>query len=145
MGSESDVLMKLRPVSFIYKPEHDPSRERQYGLIAEKVADVAQDLVVLGKDSRRRPSATASSTQCSSTSPEAARRSRSWRGFRLWNLRTHEHRRSGRGSRQPPRLREHREDDRRRRSPYLPVVQPVVRATSSTVRAPASIAAFTRG
>jgi hypothetical protein len=52
MDSESDVLLKLRPVSFIYKPEVDPSRTPQYGLIAEEVAEVAPALAVFDKDGR---------------------------------------------------------------------------------------------
>jgi hypothetical protein len=46
MGAESDVLRRLRPVSFRYRKEHDDSGLRQYGLIAEEVAEVAPDLVV---------------------------------------------------------------------------------------------------
>ena len=50
MGAESDVLMKLRPVSFYYKPEIDQAQTRQYGLVAEEVAEVAPQLVVFDKD-----------------------------------------------------------------------------------------------
>jgi hypothetical protein len=50
MGAESDVLMKLRPVSFYYKPELDDTQTRQYGLVAEEVAEVAPQLVVFDKD-----------------------------------------------------------------------------------------------
>ena len=50
VGDASGVLLKLRPVSFRYRPERDPSGEQQYGLIAEEVAEVAPDLVVYGKD-----------------------------------------------------------------------------------------------
>jgi endosialidase-like protein len=50
MGAESDVLMKLRPVSFYYKPELDETQTRQYGLVAEEVAHVAPQLVVFDKD-----------------------------------------------------------------------------------------------
>src|SRR6266571_4463186 len=46
MGEESDVLMKLRPVAFYYKPGYDDTRTRQYGLVAEEVAEVAPQLVV---------------------------------------------------------------------------------------------------
>jgi hypothetical protein len=52
MDSESDVLLKLRPVSFFYKPEYDPSRTRQYGLIAEEVAEVAPALAVFDENGR---------------------------------------------------------------------------------------------
>jgi hypothetical protein len=50
MGAESDVLMKLRPVAFYYKPELDDTQTRQYGLVAEEVAKVAPELVVFGED-----------------------------------------------------------------------------------------------
>jgi len=43
MGSSSEALMKLRPVTFRYKD--DPSKQRQYGLVAEEVARVYPDLV----------------------------------------------------------------------------------------------------
>lgn len=47
MASSSDLLMQLRPVTFHYKKEvaPDSSDERQYGLIAEEVAEVAPELV----------------------------------------------------------------------------------------------------
>ena len=50
LGDESDVLMKLRPVSFYYRNDPDATRVRQYGLIAEEVAEAAPGLAVLGKD-----------------------------------------------------------------------------------------------
>jgi len=50
MDEESDVLMKLRTVSFYYKPELDETQTRQYGLIAEEVAQVAPQLVAFDKD-----------------------------------------------------------------------------------------------
>jgi len=50
MGAESDLLMKLRPVAFYYKPEFDETQTRQYGLVAEEVAKVAPQLVVYDKD-----------------------------------------------------------------------------------------------
>jgi hypothetical protein len=43
MGSSSEALMQLRPVTFRYK--QDPKGERQYGLVAEEVARVYPDLV----------------------------------------------------------------------------------------------------
>jgi len=46
LGSTSDVLYDLRPVTFEYKPEIDPLGITQYGLIAEEVAEVAPDLVI---------------------------------------------------------------------------------------------------
>ncbi|MFZ0927149.1 MAG: tail fiber domain-containing protein [Syntrophobacteraceae bacterium] len=46
MGDASSGLMKLRPVSFHYKPEYAKGpRQLQYGLIAEEVAEVYPDLV----------------------------------------------------------------------------------------------------
>jgi hypothetical protein len=50
MAGESDLLMKLRPVAFYYKPELDETHTRQYGLVAEDVAKVAPQLVVFDKD-----------------------------------------------------------------------------------------------
>jgi hypothetical protein len=50
MGDESDLLMKLRPVAFYYRPELDATHTRQYGLVAEEVAQVAPQLVVFDKD-----------------------------------------------------------------------------------------------
>jgi hypothetical protein len=52
MDAESDVLMKLRPVSFYYKPELDSTHTRQYGLVAEEVAKIAPDLVVFDQDGK---------------------------------------------------------------------------------------------
>jgi alpha-L-fucosidase len=49
MAGESDPLMRLRPVSFYYKPELDPTHTRQYGLVAEEVAQVSPQLVVFDK------------------------------------------------------------------------------------------------
>jgi hypothetical protein len=43
MGSSSNAMMKLRPVTFRYR--NDPSQQRQYGLVAEEVARVYPDLV----------------------------------------------------------------------------------------------------
>ena len=48
MGGASDVLMKLRPVTFRYRAEAvgaQESKTTQYGLIAEEVAEVAPELV----------------------------------------------------------------------------------------------------
>ncbi len=46
MGDATNGLMKLRPVTFLYKPEYaNGSRLLQYGLIAEEVAEVYPDLV----------------------------------------------------------------------------------------------------
>jgi len=50
MGNASSALMRLRPVTFKYKPELDPSGTKQYGLIAEEVEEVLPDLVARDKD-----------------------------------------------------------------------------------------------
>jgi len=50
MEAESDVLLKLRPVSFYYRPELDDTHLRQYGLVAEEVAEVAPGLVAYDAD-----------------------------------------------------------------------------------------------
>ena len=51
MGDSSSALMKLRPVTFLYKPEYDKGqRTLQYGLIAEEVANVYPDLVAYDPD-----------------------------------------------------------------------------------------------
>ena len=47
MGSASDRILKLRPVTFRYKQEEeDGSKPEQFGLIAEEVAKVMPELVV---------------------------------------------------------------------------------------------------
>ena len=51
MGDSSSQLMRLRPVSFLYRPEYsDSPRKLQYGLIAEEVAEVYPELVEYAKD-----------------------------------------------------------------------------------------------
>ena len=53
MGDSSSGLMKLRPVTFLYKPEYDKGpRTLQYGLIAEEVAEVYPDLVAYEADGK---------------------------------------------------------------------------------------------
>lgn len=53
MAQASQDLLKLRPVTFRYKAEHDDgARLLQYGLIAEEVAEIYPELVVLDKDGR---------------------------------------------------------------------------------------------
>jgi hypothetical protein len=53
MGNSSSALMKLRPVTFFYKPEYDKGpRTLQYGLIAEEVAEVYPDLVAYEPDGK---------------------------------------------------------------------------------------------
>ena len=45
--------MKLRPVTFLYKPEYDKGpRTLQYGLIAEEVAEVYPELVAYESDGK---------------------------------------------------------------------------------------------
>ena len=53
MGSASDTLMALRPVTFQYKAEIDPAGTPQFGLIAEEVEKVAPELVV--RDAQHHP------------------------------------------------------------------------------------------
>ena len=51
MGDSTNALMKLRPVTFLYKPEYDKGeRTLQYGLIAEEVAKVYPELVAYDND-----------------------------------------------------------------------------------------------
>jgi hypothetical protein len=52
IGAESEGLMDLRPVVFKYKPEFDSSGLRQYGLIAEEVAEIYPELVVYDAEGR---------------------------------------------------------------------------------------------
>ena len=46
MGDASDVLLALKPVTFVYKPELDPEGTPQFGLIAEDVEKVDPALVL---------------------------------------------------------------------------------------------------
>ena len=51
MSDSTSALMKLRPVTFLYKPEYaDGERTLQYGLIAEEVAKVYPELVAYDND-----------------------------------------------------------------------------------------------
>ncbi len=53
MGSASDRLLRLRPVTFRYrKPFADGGKPIQYGLIAEEVAEIFPDLVAYGRDKK---------------------------------------------------------------------------------------------
>ena len=53
MGDSSSGLLKLRPVTFFYKPEYDKgTRTLQYGLIAEEVANVYPDLVAYDNEGK---------------------------------------------------------------------------------------------
>jgi hypothetical protein len=46
MGSASEAILALRPVTFRYKEELDPKGTQRYGLVAEEVAKISPDLVV---------------------------------------------------------------------------------------------------
>jgi hypothetical protein len=46
MGEKSEAILALRPVSFRYKKELDPTGAPQFGLVAEEVAKIDPDLVV---------------------------------------------------------------------------------------------------
>jgi hypothetical protein len=48
----SEVIYALKPVSFRYKAEHDPTRALQAGLIAEEVQKVDPDLVVRDEEGK---------------------------------------------------------------------------------------------
>jgi len=50
MGTRSDGLLRLRPVTFRYK--NDPTGALQYGLVAEEVAKVYPELVSYGPDGK---------------------------------------------------------------------------------------------
>ena len=53
MAQKSEAILALRPVSFRYKKEMDPSGTPQFGLVAEAVAAVDRDLVV--RDEKGKP------------------------------------------------------------------------------------------
>jgi uncharacterized coiled-coil protein SlyX len=46
MDKVSEALFLLRPVTFRYKTEIDPTRTQQFGLVAEEVEKISPDLVV---------------------------------------------------------------------------------------------------
>ena len=52
MAHASEVIYDLKPVSFRYKTEIDPTRPRGFGLIAEDVETVSADLVTRGYDGK---------------------------------------------------------------------------------------------
>lgn len=53
MGDSTEALIKLRPVTFLYKPEYaNGERTLQYGLIAEEVAKVYPELVAYDQAGR---------------------------------------------------------------------------------------------
>src|SRR5262245_25976134 len=45
MNNASEVILALKPVTFRYKKEFDPTRIPQFGLVAEEVEKVNPDLV----------------------------------------------------------------------------------------------------
>src|SRR5438552_4573795 len=47
MDKASEVILSLRPVTFRYKNELDPTGASQFGLVAEEVAKVSPDLVTM--------------------------------------------------------------------------------------------------
>jgi hypothetical protein len=53
MGSASEAVLALRPVTFRFKPEIDPSATTQYGLVAEEVEKISPDLVI--RDASNQP------------------------------------------------------------------------------------------
>jgi hypothetical protein len=52
MDKASEVILALKPVTFRYKPEIDPARSAQFGLVAEQVEEVNPDLVVRDKEGK---------------------------------------------------------------------------------------------
>ena len=52
MGKASEALFALKPVTFRYKQDTNPSRKLSFGLIAEEVAEISADLVSRDKDGK---------------------------------------------------------------------------------------------
>jgi hypothetical protein len=52
MDKASEVIYSLKPVSFRYKTEIEPTRPLSFGLIAEDVEQINADLVLRGKDGK---------------------------------------------------------------------------------------------
>ena len=52
MEQASEVIYRLKPVSFRYKAEIEPTRLRSFGLIAEEVEKANPDLVVRDKEGK---------------------------------------------------------------------------------------------
>ena len=52
MEQTSEVIYGLKPVSFRYKPEIEPTRPVGFGLIAEEVEKISSDLVTRGGDGK---------------------------------------------------------------------------------------------
>lgn len=53
MDKLSEVILKLKPVTFQYKEEVDPDATRQFGLVAEDVEKISPDLIV--RDAEGKP------------------------------------------------------------------------------------------
>lgn len=52
MEQASEVIYGLKPVTFRYKPEIEPTRPLGFGLIAEEVENISPDLVMRGSDGK---------------------------------------------------------------------------------------------
>jgi uncharacterized coiled-coil protein SlyX len=52
MGTASEAILQLKPVTFRYKTELDADRIPQFGLVAEEVEKVNPDLIVRDKDGK---------------------------------------------------------------------------------------------
>ena len=52
MDKASEALLALKPVTFRYKKEIDPTGKSQFGLVAEEVQKVNRDLVVRDKEGK---------------------------------------------------------------------------------------------
>jgi hypothetical protein len=52
MDKASEAILALKPVTFHYKKELEPNGRIQFGLIAEEVAEVNPDLVILDKEGK---------------------------------------------------------------------------------------------
>ena len=52
MNEASEVILALRPVTFRYKKDFNPTRTAQFGLVAEEVEKVNPDLVVRDKEGK---------------------------------------------------------------------------------------------
>ncbi len=52
MAEASEAILALRPMTFRYKKDIDPTRSRSFGLIAEEVAEVDPDLVTQDRNGK---------------------------------------------------------------------------------------------
>jgi hypothetical protein len=52
MDNSSEVVLKLKPVTFRYKEQIDPDKTPQFGLIAEEVDKINPDLVIRDQDGK---------------------------------------------------------------------------------------------